>query len=216
VTDTAMSKVLLVDDHPVVLKGVRQLLASAGDLEVVAETTSGQQAVALASEMQPDLVVLDVRLGDSLGPDICRELLRRSPLAKVIILTAFDDTHLLRACLEAGACGVLLKGTLELDLIQALRDVRDGGVVIDEGMARTLETAGHLLRDEVGTVYEAPRPREYEVLRLMAQGLTTHEIADRLQLATNTVRSYTQSLMMKLHAHTRVQAIVAARRLHLI
>src|SRR5258706_10775861 len=132
-----MSKVLLVDDHPVVLKGVRRLLASAGDLEVVAETTSGQQAVALASELQPDLVVLDVRLGDSLGPDICRELLRRSPLTKVIILTAFDDSHLLRACLEAGACGVLLKGTLELDLIQALRDVRDGGVVIDEGMART-------------------------------------------------------------------------------
>lgn len=211
-----MSKVLLVDDHPVVLKGIRQLLASAGDLEVVAEATSGEEALAVADEKQPDLVVLDVRLGDSLAPDICRQLLRRSPATKVIILTAFDDSHLLRASLEAGASGVLLKGTLELDLVQALRDVRAGGVVIDDCIARTLETAGHLLRDEVGTVYEAPRPREYDVLRLMAQGLTTQEIADRLQLATNTVRSYTQSLMMKLHAHTRVQAIVAARRLHLI
>jgi DNA-binding NarL/FixJ family response regulator len=211
-----MSKVLVVDDHPVVLKGIRQLLASASDLDIVAETTSGEQAVAIAGEVQPDLVVLDLRLGDSLAPDICRELLRRSPATKVIILTAFDDSHLLRACLEAGASGVLLKGTLELDLVQALRDVRAGGLVIDDDMVRTLETAGRLLRDAAGIVYEAPRPREYEVLRLMAQGLTTHEIADRLQLATNTVRSYTQSLMVKLHAHTRVQAIVAARRLHLI
>ncbi len=211
-----MSKVLVVDDHPVVLKGIRQLLASASDLDVVAETTSGEQAVAVAAEVQPDLVVLDLRLADSLAPDICRELLQRSPATKVLILTAFDDSHLLRACLEAGASGVLLKGTLELDLVQALRDVRAGGVVIDDDMVRTLETAGRLLRDAAGIVYEAPRPREYEVLRLMAQGLTTHEIADRLQLATNTVRSYTQSLMMKLHAHTRVQAIVAARRLHLI
>lgn len=211
-----MSKVLLVDDHPVVLKGIRQLLGSAGDLEVVAEATSGDEALAVADEKQPDLVVLDLRLGDSLAPDICRQLLRRSPATKVIILTAFDDSHLLQASLEAGASGVLLKGTLELDLVQALRDVRAGGVVIDDCIARTLETAGRLLRDEVGTVYEAPRPREYDVLRLMAQGLTTQEIADRLQLATNTVRSYTQSLMMKLHAHTRVQAIVAARRLHLI
>jgi DNA-binding NarL/FixJ family response regulator len=216
VSRTAMSTILLVDDHPVVLRGIRQLLAPADDLDVVAESTSGAGAVALAGELQPDLVVLDVRLGDALGPDVCRELLRRSPDTKVALLTAFDDPNLLQACLAAGASAVLLKDSLELDLIRSLRDMRLGRVVIEGTLGHTLETAAHFLRDEVGTVYQAPRPREYEVLRLMAQGLTTSEIAERLQLATNTVRSYTQALMMKLHSHTRVQAIVAARRLHLI
>jgi DNA-binding NarL/FixJ family response regulator len=131
------------------------------------------------------------------------------------MLTAFDDTENLRRCLEAGAAGVLLKGTLDLDLVQALRDVRDGRLVVDAGIARALETASGLLKTD-GASYPQLRPREVDVLRLMAAGMTTKDIAEQLDLTVNTVRSYTQALMEKLGAHTRVQAIVYAQKLQLI
>jgi DNA-binding NarL/FixJ family response regulator len=160
-------------------------------------------------------VLLDVRLGDLNGSDVCRQLATVVPTARIVMLTAYDDAENLRRCLEAGAAGVLLKGTLDLDLVQALRDVRNGRMVIDGSVARSLETAQGLL-DEASPVHPQLRPREVDVLRLMAAGLTTKDIAVELQLTVNTVRSYTQSLMERLDAHTRVQAIVFAQKRQLI
>jgi len=210
-----MSTVLIADDHPLVAHGIERVLAATSEFNVIAACYSGKDALEVAKRTHPDLVLLDVRLGDLNGADVCRELGTTTPAAKVVMLTAFGDTENLRRCLESGAAGVLLKGTLDLDLIQALRDVRDGQMVVDAGIARALETASGLLRSDDSS-YPQLRPREVDVLRLMAAGMTTKDIAAQLDLTVNTVRSYTQALMEKLGAHTRVQAIVYAQKLQLI
>lgn len=210
------STVLIADDHPLVAHGIDRVLGAAGDVfTVVAACHSGREALAAAARLRPDLVLLDVRLGDMNGAEVCRRLGTDTPRSKVVVLTAFDDTENLRRCLEAGAAGVLLKGTLDLDLARALLDVRDGKMVIDAGIARALEAASGILAPN-GTGVPALRPREVEVLRLMAAGLTTRDIATELDLSLNTIRTYTQALLTKLGAHTRVQAIVYARRLQMI
>ncbi|MDT7625245.1 MAG: hypothetical protein QOF99_6146 [Pseudonocardiales bacterium] len=210
-----MSTVLIADDHPLVAHGIERVLAATSEFTVIAACYSGKDTLEVAQRTRPDLILLDVRLGDLNGSDVCRELGTSTPAAKIVMLTAFDDTENLRRCLEAGAAGVLLKGTLDLDLVQALRDVRDGRMVVDAGIARALETASGLLKTDVAG-YPQLRPREVDVLRLMAAGMTTKDIAEQLDLTVNTVRSYTQALMEKLGAHTRVQAIVYAQKLQLI
>jgi len=206
--------VLIGDDHPLVIHGIERVLAG-GEFDVVGACHSGAATLATAARLHPDLVLLDVRLGDMNGADVCRRLGDEVPGAKAVMLTAFGDTANLRRCLESGAAGVLLKGTVDLDLPRALRDVAAGRMVIDAGVARALEAAGGILESAApGT--PRLRPRELEVLRLMAAGTTTREIAGELDLSVNTVRSYTQSLMAKLDAHTRIQAIVSAQRLQLI
>lgn len=210
--------VLIADDHPLVAHGIHRVLAAAdGEFAVVATCHSGAETVAAAARTAPDLVVLDVRLGDLNGADVCRTLGRETPRAKVVMLTAFSDTENLRRCLEAGAAGVLLKGSLDLDLTQALRDVRDGRTVVDDDIACALG-AGSVPDSERpdGSTVPHLRPREIDVLRLMAAGRTTRDIAAELDLTLNTIRTYTQALMTKLGAHTRVQAIVFAQRLQLI
>ena len=211
----SMSTVLIADDHPLVAHGIERVLAATSEFTVIAACYSGKDTLEVAQRTRPDLILLDVRLGDLNGSDVCRELGTSTPAAKIVMLTAFDDTENLRRCLEAGAAGVLLKGTLDLDLVQALRDVRDGRLVVDAGIARALETASGLLKTD-GASYPQLRPREVDVLRLMAAGMTTKDIAEQLDLTVNTVRSYTQALMEKLGAHTRVQAIVYAQKLQLI
>ncbi|MFR9804441.1 response regulator [Pseudonocardia sp. RS010] len=213
---TRLSTVLIADDHPLVAHGIERVLTTAGDeFTVTAACHSGRQTLVAAAERQPDLILLDVRLGDMNGAEVCRRLGAEAPRAKVIMITAFDDTENLRRCLEAGAAGVLLKGSLDLDLTQALRDVRDGRMVIDAGIARALEAAGEILAPD-GTMVPQLRPRELDVLRLMAAGMTTRDIAAELALSINTIRTYTQALMTKLGAHTRVQAIVFAQQLQMI
>jgi DNA-binding NarL/FixJ family response regulator len=207
-----MASVLVVDDHPLVTEGIESVLARAEDLQVVGICHSGRAALQAVQELEVDLVLLDVRLGDVDGSQVAWALRRSSPDTRIVMLTAFDDPEILRSCLEAGACGVLLKGSLDLDLVGALR----GGIVIDDTVGRALERAGALLEQAVAPVVTPIRPREVEVLKLMAMGMTTKDVAAELHLSVNTVRSYTQTLMEKLGAHTRVQAIVVAKRMQLI
>lgn len=205
--------VLLVDDHPIVLKGLRELLVGR-DVHIVGEVTTGQACLEAAGRSPPDVVVLDLRLPDRLAPDICRELRRLVPATKVVVLTGFDDEALLGACLTEGATGLLLKDVSDLDLLAILERILQGEVVLDprldfltasNGDARTvpLDTAGIT-------------QREYDVLRLVARGMTAAEIAAELHLAVNTVRSYVQSILEKTGTHTRIEALAEARRLRLI
>lgn len=209
------SRVIVIDDHPIVRQGISRLLDAETDFELVGEGTSGEEGLAAAERTKPDIVVLDLRLPDALGPEVCRQLSESLPDTKVVILTAFDDVPLLRACLQAGASAVLLKDVHEYGLVESLREVRGGHTIVDDRIA---DSGGpkKVLRDAEGHVYEGLTEREHEVLRLLACGMTSREIADELYLSPNTVRSYTQSLLGKLQAHNRIQALATARRLHLI
>ena len=202
-----------MDDHPIVIDGVRQILADTADLELVGEAADGANAERLAQDLQPDIVILDLKLGEQLAPPLCRSLLAVSPASAVVIHTAFDDPEPLRACLNAGAIGIVLKGTR--DLVEALRAVLAGNVFVDPSLTdlpaeRALNLPGP---DGSGTSLTL---REYEVLCVMALGRTSKEIADELHLAENTVRSYVQSLLQKLQARNRIEALAKARHLRLL
>jgi DNA-binding NarL/FixJ family response regulator len=212
-------RVLLVDDHPVVLEGVGQMLRSTDRFAVVGEATTAELAVEIGGREQPDLVVLDLRVGEALAPDICVRLRAVAPDAKVVILTAFDDEVLLRACVKSGAVGVLLKDMHGLDVLGALERVLQGQMFIDERI-HVADPPGARDEDpgseEDSTGYEALTAREYQILQLLTRGLQSKEMAQELGLTPNTVRGYTQSVLTKLHVSNRVQALVTAQRLRLI
>ena len=194
--------VLLVDDHPIVRTGLRQILPR-DRFRVVAEAGTGAEALARARETRPGIVVLDLRLPDQLAPEVVRDLRRAGVAAPVVVLTGFADRALLAACHDAGAAAVLVK------------DLHQGRIVtVLERVARGETVAAEELDDDAGE--ETLTPREQEVLRLVARGLTSAEIGRELHLATNTVRSYVQALLSKLGAHSRIEALAEARRRRLI
>ena len=209
----AVASVLVIDDHPVVIDGVRQLLARQPDFELVGEATNGEDGVALARRLAPDVVVLDLKLGDNFAPHLCRSLQEASGSSRVVIHTAFDDREPLRACLNAGAVGIVLKDAS--NLVEALRRVLAGELYVDPSLVED-PRARALRLGENGGLYESLTQREYEVLCVMALGRTSKEIASELFLAENTVRSYTQSVLTKLHARNRIEALARARDLRLL
>ncbi len=207
------ASVLVIDDHPIVIDGVRQLLAREADFNLIGEAANGEEGVALAQRLAPDVVVLDLKLGDNFAPHLCRALLEVSGGSRVVIHTAFDDREPLRACLDAGAVGIVLKDAS--NLVEALRRVLAGELYVDPSLVED-PRARALRLGEDGGLYESLTQREYEVLCVMALGRTSKEIAAELYLAENTVRSYTQSLLTKLHARNRIEALAIARGLRLL
>lgn len=204
---------LVVDDHPVVIDGIRQLLAEEPDFTMVGEATNGDDGVALAETLLPDVVVLDLKLGDNFAPHFCRSLREVSCASRIVIHTAFDDREPLRACLNAGAMGIVLKDAN--NLVDALRRVLAGELFVDPSLVDDPRARAISLGDDDG-LYESLTLREYEILCVIALGRTSKEIAAELHLAENTVRSYTQSLLTKLHARNRIEALATARQLRLL
>ncbi len=207
------ASVLVVDDHPIVIDGVRQILAGTADLQLVGEAADPAGAEALARQLQPDIVILDLKLGEHLAPPLCRTLLAASPGSTVVIHTAFGDPEPLRACLNAGATGIVLKGTR--DLVEALRSVLAGNIFVDPSLTDLPASRAQNLPGRNGSGASLTL-REYEVLCVMALGRTSKEIAEELHLAENTVRSYVQSLLQKLQARNRIEALAKARSLRLL
>jgi DNA-binding NarL/FixJ family response regulator len=191
---------MVVDDHPVVRDGVALLLRSEPALVVVGSAETGRAALDRAPELNPDLVLLDLRLPDMLAPEIVAGLRDVVPRARVVVFTAHGDHHGVQAALDAGAHGALLKDAAATDLVAALRRVLRGERVTDP---RTVP--GGTSRDALAR--SGLTRREYEVLRLAAQGRTNPEIAESTGLARNTVKTYLQSALHKLGARNRVEAI---------
>jgi DNA-binding NarL/FixJ family response regulator len=207
-------RILVVDDHPVVVVGVRNLLAAHPDLQVVGEAAEPVAAVRLAEELKPDAVVLDLRMGGRFAPETAAAVKAVAPTCKVLVHTSSEENAPVRAALRAGADGAVFKDGQ--DLVTALRAVLDGGdVYLDERLRS--ERGGGARGGDAGQSMVGPlSPREYDVLCALALGQSTREIAQELHLAESTVRSYTKALLTKLGVRSRIEARAVARRSQLI
>jgi DNA-binding NarL/FixJ family response regulator len=208
-------RILVVDDHQVVLEGLTSMLASQhARVSIVGVTTDPAEAVALVGALQPDVVLLDVRLRGASGLDLCGDLLVRHPGAKVVFFTVYDDEQYLFQALRVGAAGFLLKTTTGPELAGALERVMGGEVAIDPSLAgRVAMTAAHL---QSGEFWPGARlgltQRESEVLELMVRGLSNRAIAQRLYIGEETVKSHARGVYRKLEVADRAQAVAAALR----
>ncbi|WP_308425867.1 MULTISPECIES: response regulator transcription factor [Actinokineospora] len=197
-------RVLLVDDHEVVRRGLRDLLDGEPDIEVVAQAGSVAEALVRATSSAPDVAVVDVRLPDGDGVSLCRSLRSLTPAPHCLVLTAFDDENALVEAIMAGAAGYLLKQVRGQDLITAVREVAAGRSLLDPvTTARVLERMRRSASDELSAMTE----REREVLELMGEGLSNRQIAERLFLAEKTVKNYVTSVLAKLGMQRRTQAV---------
>lgn len=203
-------EVLLVDDHEVVRRGLRELLGDEPDIEVVAEAGGADEALAVAMHLEPDVAVVDVRLGDGDGVALCRELRSHPNPPRCLVLTAFDDEEAMVGAIMAGASGYLLKQVRGQDVVNAVREVAAGRSLLDPvTTARVLDKIRGRSEDTLSQLTE----RERSVLDLIGDGLSNREIAERLFLAEKTVKNYVTSVLAKLGMQRRTQAAAwVARR----
>ena len=210
--DGTVIRVYLLDDHEVVRRGLRQLLEDGGDIEVVGESGLAVEATSRIPAMRPDVAVLDARLPDGSGIDVCRDIRSVDPTIRALILTSYDDDEALFAAILAGASGYVLKQIGGHDLVDTVRRVAAGQSLIDPALtARVLERVrnGERAPDELARLSD----REREILGLVAEGLTNRQIGERLFLAEKTVKNYVSSILAKLGLERRTQAAVLASRL---
>ena len=205
-------RVFLLDDHEIVRRGVRELLEAQDDLEVVGEAATAQEGVARIPATKPDVAIVDMRLPDGNGVEVCRELRSIDGSIQCVILTSFSDDEALFDSIMAGAAGYLLKQIKGTDLVDAVRRVASGQSLLDPGVtARVLE------RLRTGPE-EDPRlarltDQERKILDLIAEGLTNRQIGERLFLAEKTVKNYVSNLLSKLGMERRTEAAVFAAKL---
>jgi len=205
-------RVFLLDDHEVVRQGLRALLESSGDIEVVGESGLAVEAASRIPALRPDVAVLDARLPDGSGIEVCRTVRAVDPHIKALILTSYDDDEALFAAIMAGAAGYVLKEITGHDLIGAVHQVAQGNSLIDPTLtARVLERVrnGPSTAPELADLTE----QELKLLALIAEGLTNRQIGERMFLAEKTVKNYVSSILAKLGLERRTQAAVLAAKL---
>ncbi len=202
-----MIRVFLVDDHEIVRRGIAQLVDAESDLSVVGEAGSVQEAGRRIEATMPDVAVLDVRLPDGNGIDLCRDIRSSHPGIACLILTAYDDDDALRSAVLAGASGYVLKDIRSRALIDAIRRAAAGGTIQSADVLRRAATSLHaeVPHQDAGPSLSL---RESQVLGLIAEGLTNREIGVRLGLAEKTVKNYVSGLLAKLGMERRTQAAV--------
>ena len=203
--------VLVVDDHGVVREGIRAFLATQPDIQVVGEAASGEEAVRLVQDLVPDVVLMDLVMPDMDGVEATRQVRRLSPHTQVIVLTSYhDDEHIFPA-IRAGALSYLLKDVGPDDLADAVRKAARGEAVLHPRVAARVIQELHGLSDrEPLAPFADLTERELEVLRLIAEGLSNAEIAQRLVISEKTVKSHVSNILSKLHLADRTQAAVYA------
>lgn len=209
-----MSRLLLVDDHEIVRRGLAEIIATAPDLEVVGDCGGQDDLAATVERAQPDLVLLDVRMPGRGGAALCEELLQRWPDLAVVMLSTFVDEDAIQRCLLAGARGYLLKDVDAAGLLERLRAALRGEVVLDPKITGAVVRQMRQMAESAGV--DRPSERELEVLRAAARGLTSAEMARELVVAESTIKSHLQSLMRKLNAANRAELVAEAMRRHLL
>jgi DNA-binding NarL/FixJ family response regulator len=198
-------RVLIVDDHSVVRAGVASFIESQDDMTLIGEATTCAAAVEAAEKLSPDVVIMDIRLGDSSGIDACRKIKESQPATSVVMFTTYADLELLRAAIDAGASGYVIKRMAMQSLVDTIRRVMAGEeLVIDKGAKAALETGG--AEAQLAERLRRLSPQERRVLSLISDGLTNRQIADELNLAEKTVKNYVSALLHKLDMTRRAEA----------
>lgn len=210
------TRVFVVDDHEIVRRGIVDMIDAERDLDVVGEASTAQQALSRVAATLPDVVVLDVRLPDGSGIDVCRSILSAHPGVKCLMLTAYDDDRASYAAVLAGASGYVLKDIRGQKLIEGIRAVAAGRTLVTRAVSDKVvdsltatATASPAASSEVSEL----TLRERQVLSLIADGLTNRQIGERLELAEKTVKNYVSGLLAKLGMERRTQAAVYGARL---
>jgi DNA-binding NarL/FixJ family response regulator len=219
-TDTRQIRILIADDHAVVRSGLHSILEMEGDLTVVAEASDGHQALALAQEMLPDIVLMDIKMGDWDGVTATRRIRNSVPTTRVIVLTNHDQDELVFSSIRAGASGYLLKEVTAAQLANAIRTVADGFSLIYPSIAaRVLDEFGRLRTVPLGAAggpgdegYHDLTAREREVLQLIAHGRSNKEIATELKISERTVKTHVSNIFGKLELTDRTQVALYAHR----
>jgi DNA-binding NarL/FixJ family response regulator len=204
--------VVIADDHPVFRGGLRALLGTDPDLEVVGEASTGTEAVELAEAVQPDVMVMDLHMPGLDGVAATREIVRVSPHVAVLVLTMFDDDDSVFAAMRAGARGYVLKGANQADVVRAVHLVGAGGAMFGPAVAqRVIEFFARPRPATTPIAFPELTDREHEVLDLLAAGHSNSTIASRLRISDKTVRNHVSNIFTKLAVADRAQAIVRAR-----
>jgi two-component system NarL family response regulator len=221
-TDAEPIRTLIVDDHALFRRGLEMVLESEPGIELVGEAGDGEEAVRVAGESLPDVVLMDIRMPRSSGIEACRALKDVAPSAKIVMLTISDEEEDLFEAIRAGASGYLLKDIPLDEVAGAVRSVHGGQSLINPSMAAKLLTEFAVLarRDEEEPPRQVPAPslteREIEVLRLVARGMNNRDIAKELFISENTVKNHVRNILEKLQIHSRMEAVMVAVREKLI
>jgi DNA-binding NarL/FixJ family response regulator len=213
-----MIKVVLVDDQTLVRQGVKSLLSLAKSIEVVAEAGDGQQAIDLIPTIQPDVVLMDMRMPVKSGLEAIMELAAQKLLPPTIILTTFDDDELVLAGIKAGAKGYLLKDVSLEQLVEAIEVVANGGSLVQPVMTQRLLSGLESLNNQFMSL-DRPDPltdRETEILRLMAGGFSNKEIANSLHVAEGTIKNHVSNILSKLGVRDRTRAVLKAFEMKIV
>lgn len=200
--------VLLVDDHQIVRKGIRAILEGNGQIEIVGEASTGTEALQKVAALKPNAVILDLKLNDIPGDEVCREILKIEPTTAILILTAYFDNNLVAACLHAGARGYLLKDAEQINLPEQLVAIVKGYAILDPRAANVLSQVNFIPEEPISTL----SAREHEILQLISRGLSNPEISAKIFISENTIKTHIKEIYSKLDVHNRIEAVIAARR----
>lgn len=205
-------RILVVDDHLLFRDGLRSLIDSATDCELIGEATSGEEAVDLAAELQPDVVLMDVKMPGMDGIQATRHIVRTSPHIGILVLTMLEDDNSVFTAMRAGARGYLIKGASHDEVLRAIRSVAEGQAIFSPAIAtRMMDFFNTMRPTKAPDVFPELTDREREVLALIAQGYNNAKIAGELVISPKTVRNHITNILSKLQVADRAEAIIKAR-----
>lgn len=210
--DSEKIRILIADDHPLYRDGLHGLLDSVSDTKVVGEAASGEEAIALAEELQPDVILMDIKMPGINGLQAMREILHTSPHIHILIVSMLEDDDSIFTAMRAGARGYVPKGANQTEMLRAIRAVANGEAIFGPGIAQRLIGFFSASKPSAqARIFPELTQRESEVLALIAQGHTNEEIAEQLVISMKTVRNHVSNIFNKLQVADRAQAIIRAR-----